>query len=285
MDWARFEAWRKAQRLFVDELPLPPETDPDPFHTARKRLAGWFALEKNRERTERGDRAGIHNDIALQHFISHFEQFGRDKLARLWEYVDFLIETRQAAVMQAHGRRSVGLSIPGRPQRQSYPKARPLARRRIELNRPAVALHDAVADAQTQPGSLAQGLRREERIEDLVADGSVDAVTVIEDSDLHPRIDRPGSHRDPAARRAGVDGVGHQLKDNLVDLGHVAPDARQGDQVGFQHHRLPLRPPADDAQYGGDAGADVGLVPGALVQPGEVAQVLDQLFDPFQPVA
>ncbi len=94
VNWTRFEAWREAQRLLLDELPLPPEADPDPFHTARKRLATWFDLEKNRERLTRADRMGIHNDIALQRFISHFDQFGRDKLARLWEYVDFLIETR-----------------------------------------------------------------------------------------------------------------------------------------------------------------------------------------------
>jgi hypothetical protein len=97
VDWARFEAWREAQRLFVDELPLPPDSDPDPFHTARKRLAVWFDLQKNRERLARGDRTGIHNDIALQRFMSHFDQFGRDKLARLWEYVDFLIETRRGS--------------------------------------------------------------------------------------------------------------------------------------------------------------------------------------------
>jgi hypothetical protein len=95
VDWGKLKAWLDGQRQQTAELPIPEDSDPDPFHTARKQLAAWFDLEKNRERLARGDATAIRHDVALQPFMSHFERYGRDKLARLWEYVEFLIETRQ----------------------------------------------------------------------------------------------------------------------------------------------------------------------------------------------
>jgi hypothetical protein len=109
VDWGKLRAWLDGQRQQPTAatgggpegqedcspgLTVPSESDPDPFHTARKELAAWFDREKNRERLARGDATAIRHDATLQLFMSHFERYGRDKLARLWEYVEFLIETR-----------------------------------------------------------------------------------------------------------------------------------------------------------------------------------------------
>jgi hypothetical protein len=109
VDWGRLRAWLDGQRQRPTAatgggpegqedcspgLTVPSESDADPFHTARKELAAWFDREKNRERLARGDATAIRHDATLQLFMSHFERYGRDKLARLWEYVEFLIETR-----------------------------------------------------------------------------------------------------------------------------------------------------------------------------------------------
>jgi hypothetical protein len=94
VDWTRFNSWLEGQRQLC-ELRPPAESDPDPFHLARKQLAVWFDLKKNRDRLERADPAALRNDPALREFMSHFERYGLEKLARLWEYVDFLLENRR----------------------------------------------------------------------------------------------------------------------------------------------------------------------------------------------
>ena len=97
VDWAKLKAWiseQLAQRP-GGELPVPTEFDADPFQTARKQLAAWFALKKNQERITQGEDAAIRQDPALQQFMNHFVRFGAEKQAHLWEFVDFLIETRR----------------------------------------------------------------------------------------------------------------------------------------------------------------------------------------------
>ncbi len=95
VDWARFNAWVEEQRKHqLAELPLPEESDPDPFHTARKQLVLWLDLAENRDRLARGQPLALRQDVRLQRYMSHFERYGLDKLARLWQYVDFLIEAR-----------------------------------------------------------------------------------------------------------------------------------------------------------------------------------------------
>jgi len=52
VDWTKLKAWLEEQvrRRPGGELPVPSEGDPDPFQTARKQLAAWFDLAKNRDR-------------------------------------------------------------------------------------------------------------------------------------------------------------------------------------------------------------------------------------------
>lgn len=96
VDWGKLKAWLEVQvRQRPGELPAPTEFDPDPFQTARKQLAAWFDLKKNRDRLACGDIAALRDDPALSLFMRHFERYGIEKQARLWEFVDFLIETRQ----------------------------------------------------------------------------------------------------------------------------------------------------------------------------------------------
>jgi hypothetical protein len=98
VDWGKLKAWLAEQfRKRPGELPVPSEFDVDPFQAGRKQLAAWFDLPKNRDRLARGEAAALREDPALRLFLSHFERYGADKLARLWEFVEFLIETRQGA--------------------------------------------------------------------------------------------------------------------------------------------------------------------------------------------
>jgi hypothetical protein len=95
VDWGKLKAWLQDQmRQRPGELPVPTEMDPDPFQTARRQLAAWFDLPKNRDRVKYGERAAIREDPALRLFMNHFQRYGADKQARLWEFVDFLIEAR-----------------------------------------------------------------------------------------------------------------------------------------------------------------------------------------------
>jgi hypothetical protein len=95
VDWARLNAWLADQRRGqAADLPAPAESDPDPFSTARKQLVGWLDLPENRDRLARGEAIAVRHDLRLRQYMSHFERYGLDKLARLWEYVDFLIEAR-----------------------------------------------------------------------------------------------------------------------------------------------------------------------------------------------
>jgi hypothetical protein len=95
VDWGKLKRWLEEQvRQRPGELPVPPETDADPFQTARRQLADWFDLPKNRDRLACGELSALRQDAALVLFMGHFERYGRDKLARLWEFVDFLIDAR-----------------------------------------------------------------------------------------------------------------------------------------------------------------------------------------------
>lgn len=95
VNWPLFNAWLEGQRSQqAADLPVPPVTDTDPFHTARKQLVVWMDLPENRERLARGEMVAVRQDPRLRQYMSHFERYGLDKLARLWEYVDFLIEAR-----------------------------------------------------------------------------------------------------------------------------------------------------------------------------------------------
>jgi hypothetical protein len=95
VDWGKLKRWLEEQmRQRPGELPVPSEMDADPFQAARKQLAAWFDLPKNRDRLACGELSALREDAALRQFMNHFTRYGADKLARLWEFVDFLIDAR-----------------------------------------------------------------------------------------------------------------------------------------------------------------------------------------------
>ncbi len=93
VDWGKLKKWLAGQ-MRAAELPAPSDSDPDPFQTARKQLAAWFDLPKNRDRLACGELSALREDAALREFLSHFARYGLDKQARLREFIEFLIESR-----------------------------------------------------------------------------------------------------------------------------------------------------------------------------------------------
>src|SRR5260370_40165478 len=91
-------------------------------------------------------------------------------------------------------------------------------------------LRDAEANSQAQAGSLAQGLRGVERIENAV-DLAKARATVIETKD-NPVVATRGGDRDasPAHALQGIDRVGQQVQQDLVEL--VFIDGYLG-KIGF----------------------------------------------------
>ena len=111
----------------------------------------------------------------------------------------------------------------------------------LNLDPAVVLFDDAVTDAQAQSGSLTHRLGREERVEDALADRCVDPAAVVLniDADPHGLGLGLGMHRDHTGlRRTGVDGVGQQVDDDLMDPGCAAADRRQGPQVHDDPHSL-----------------------------------------------
>src|SRR5262245_70493 len=91
-----------------------------------------------------------------------------------------------------------------------------------------MALRDAVTDRQTQPGALAHGPRREERLEDPRQDVR---------RNPGPRVRH--AHSDPAVRRHQADGdlglsrpdqrllrIEHQIQDDLLELCRIPANSR-----------------------------------------------------------
>ncbi len=104
VDRVKFDAWQEEQRLLQsEELPAPRDYDADPFRTARKQLAAWMDLDKNRDRLARGDFNALRHDAALQRFLLHFEKYGSEKCKNLRDYTEFLIEARTAARRSTRG--------------------------------------------------------------------------------------------------------------------------------------------------------------------------------------
>ena len=89
IDQAKFRGWQQEQRPEsphnLSELPPPPPSDPDPFRTARKLLAGWLNQDKNAARLASGGSRALRQEPVLQAFMKHFEKYGPEKLTRLWE--------------------------------------------------------------------------------------------------------------------------------------------------------------------------------------------------------
>ncbi len=72
-------------------------------------------------------------------------------------------------------------------------------------------------------------LRRKERIEDALAVGRRDPATRVGDGDLHLILARPGTsrHLDSPVGRRGVDRVGEEVQDHLLELIALAQDRWQ----------------------------------------------------------
>ena len=94
----------------------------------------------------------------------------------------------------------------------------------FEIDFSAMLLDDAVADAQAQSGALADGLGGEEWIEDPIADLRIDPTPDIDTSSMRRPLRRAGSNVDAAPLSGGVDRVGEQIQDDLVDAVGEAGD-------------------------------------------------------------
>src|SRR5439155_3401487 len=96
-----------------------------------------------------------------------------------------------------------GTPLRVRPDRQPQREARAAAGRRVHLDRPAMLLRNAVADAQSEPGAFADRLGGEERIEDPPADLRVDALAAVDhvDRDATLLASRPHRPRAPIGPR------------------------------------------------------------------------------------
>ena len=91
--------------------------------------------------------------------------------------------------------------------------------------------HDPVADAEPEPGSLADVAGREEWIEDAPEIAVLDAVPRVRHRDLHGagvgdvrRADLEPPRRAPAHRLFGVE---HEVQQRLLQLARVREHARE----------------------------------------------------------
>src|SRR6185437_1414555 len=115
-------------------------------------------------------------------------------------------------------------------------------------------LHDdGTSDGEALPRTLADFLRREERVEDPFQILLRYTAAIVLEHDLH---ESPGRRRsDPDASRAhvasgGLDGVGgidDEVQEDLIELAHVAHDERQLPELGL-HFRAVLVLIARDEQ-------------------------------------
>src|SRR5262249_17997728 len=110
-----------------------------------------------------------------------------------------------------------------KPDRESRPQAGSAG----DVDGPAVLSDDPIADAEAEAGPVADGLGGEERVEDPVADGRVDPEPGGGDLDLDSIAVEPGTDGDGPAPVAGVDRVGEEVHDHLIDFCRVAGDRRE----------------------------------------------------------
>ena len=94
-----------------------------------------------------------------------------------------------------------------------------------EDERAAVALHDGARHGQAEAGRF--GLGREERLEDALLIGRVDAFAVVADDELHAARVLARAQDDPDLGARRFDGVEEQIEEALVELARVAVDARR----------------------------------------------------------
>ncbi len=130
-------------------------------------------------------------------------------------------------------------AAPRSRQGEIYAKGRARPRLAVDVDKPAVLLHNAVHGGQTEPGALAHFLRAEERIEDLLLRRLIHSRSGVGDD--HHRVctgltvtvsmDEPFVHvglgcsdKEPSSPRHGVTRVGDKIEKYLIDLGGIGHD-------------------------------------------------------------
>ena len=161
-------------------------------------------------------------------------------------------------------------------------EASPTRLDRLQLDAAAVRPDDPVADAQPEPGPLALRLGGEERVEDLAAGspgrmpGPLSATWISTPS----AVGRVATVTRPPGAQASIALV-TRLSTTWLILAGIARQPRQGLELSFQLDLAFRGSPADEVEGRGDPLVQVDLLQVALVEPGEVAQVLDDLLDAF----
>src|SRR5882672_5450470 len=90
------------------------------------------------------------------------------------------------------------------------------ARRRFDVDLATVILEDPVDEGEAQPATI--GLRREERLEDVIEVVARDALAGVRHAHLEPPAHDGRGHPQLAAVGHGLDGVEAQVPDGLAEL-------------------------------------------------------------------
>src|SRR5580765_7348186 len=182
------------------------------------------------------------------------------------------------------GRRSSG---PGRPGRTGPSHGQPNREHRAAGGRalspdlPAVLRDDLIADRETEPRALADGLGGEERIEDPAKGLGRHARPRVDDIDhrhgpLTSRLDGDRAHS-----RDGLGGVGEHVQEDLVDL---RPDTfHRAERSVLPNDRDPiLQQVVQQGQARVELLVEVHRLPHVVRGPGEHPQVADDLARPLR---
>src|SRR5262245_53709662 len=82
---------------------------------------------------------------------------------------------------------------------------------------------DLARDEQTETGAMTWLLGREEGLEDVLAESGRDAVSGVGDLHGQPVARGPGAHGDSPPGRGGIEGIGQEVEDDLLELAGVPP--------------------------------------------------------------
>src|SRR5581483_5443529 len=98
----------------------------------------------------------------------------------------------------------------------------------LDLDAALVLAHDLRAQEEPEAGPARRLLRREERLEEVRARGGGDPAAGVRHRDLDRALrgNAPGGDLDAAAGRRGVDRVGEEVEDDLLQLVRAAVDGR-----------------------------------------------------------
>ena len=174
-----------------------------------------------------------------------------------------------------------------RNQREKNGEAGAFAGEGVASDVAAVVGDDAVTDAQAQARSLSLRLGGEKRIEDSVSDGGWNSCARVFHPDFHAAVGGAGSDADFAAILAGVNGVGEDVENDLVDARGVAGDSRDRRQSISSSTPWLRGLAANDIDRRGDSRIQFGtrLDGTDRLLPGEFAQIANDLLDTAQTIS